>query len=213
MNLNRVKKAVVGITVLGILAGGVVALAQGHGARDTETPMALSDEARQALITALVGPEGEYAAYAMYTAVIEEYGNVEPYFTIREAEARHIAALQRLLDKYGVDYPRENPYLGQVEAPASLEEAAQAWAKGEIANVEMYDRLLEAVQGYPDVARVFENLRRASLDRHLPAFQAAAENGGVLARDVCGGEAYRGRTHGPAGYAQNGGRVMGRRTR
>ena len=174
-------KAVLGILALALAGGGVAVLASGYGmGSGLGGTQPLTEAAKQALLTALTGPEGEYAAYAMYTAVIEEYGEVEPYLTIREAEARHIQALQRLLDRYGVEYPVENPYLGQVTAPESLEEAARAWAEGEIANVAMYDRLLEAVEGYPDITRVFQNLRRASLEAHLPAFQAAAESGGVL---------------------------------
>ncbi|WP_456446168.1 ferritin-like domain-containing protein [Oceanithermus sp.] len=140
----------------------------------------LSEEAKNALLEALVGPEGEYAAYAMYTAVIEKYGEVEPYVSIRKAEAKHIEALKRQLDRYGVDYPAENPYLGQVSAPESLEDAAKAWAEGEVANVAMYDRLMEAVQDYPNLVQVFDHLRAASQERHLPAFSLAAENGGTL---------------------------------
>lgn len=140
----------------------------------------LSEEAKNALLEALTGPEGEYAAYAMYTAVIEKYGEVEPYVSIRKAEAKHIEALKRQLDRYGVDYPAENPYLGQVSAPESLEAAAKAWAEGEVANVAMYDRLMEAVQDYPNLVQVFDHLRAASQERHLPAFSLAAENGGTL---------------------------------
>jgi hypothetical protein len=84
------------------------------------------------------------------------------------------------LDKYGVAYPAENPYLGQIEAPESLLEAAQAWAEGEIANVEMYEQLLSVVEEYSDITRVFINLQRASQEAHLPAFESAAENGGTL---------------------------------
>ncbi len=140
----------------------------------------LSEEAKNALLEALTGPEGEYAAYAMYTAVIEKYGEVEPYVSIRKAEAKHIEALKRQLDRYGVDYPAENPYLGQVSAPESLEAAAKAWAEGEVANVAMYDRLMEAVADYPGLVQVMDHLRAASQERHLPAFTLAAENGGTL---------------------------------
>lgn len=140
----------------------------------------LSEEAKNALLEALTGPEGEYAAYAMYTAVIEKYGEVEPYVSIRKAEAKHIEALKRQLDRYGVDYPAENPYLGQVSAPESLEAAAKAWAEGEVANVAMYDRLMEAVADYPGLVQVMDHLRAASQERHLPAFTLAAESGGTL---------------------------------
>ncbi len=46
--------------------------------------------------------------------------------------------------------------------------------------MELYDRLLAKVADYPNLVRVFENLRAASQDRHLPIFKAAAENGGSL---------------------------------
>ncbi len=162
------------LTILAVVGALGLALA---APRTTGT---LSEEAKEVILEALTGPEGEYAAYAMYTAVIEKFGEVEPYVSIREAEARHIEALKRLLDKYGVAYPEENPYLGKVPAPERLEDAARAWAEGEVKNVAMYDRLLAAVADYPDAVRVFEHLRRASQERHLPAFQAAAESGGTL---------------------------------
>ncbi len=172
MKRNTVKKALL-LVVVGLL--GVLGLALAERPAST-----LSPEAKAAILEALTGPEGEYAAYAAYTAVIEKYGEVEPYTRIRQAEARHIEALKRLLDRYGVDYPEENPYLGKVEAPASLEDAARAWAEGEVKNVAMYDRLIAAVADYPDAVRVFEHLRQASEAMHLPAFRAAAENGGTL---------------------------------
>lgn len=127
---------------------------------------------------ALMGPEGEYAAAASYAAVIDSFGEVEPYVTIKAAEERHIDALIRQLDRYGVDVP-DNPYLGNLEAPSDLQSAASAWAVGEVANVELYDVLLEQTDD-PNLTRVFTNLRRASLESHLPTFEAAAEAGGTL---------------------------------
>ena len=171
MKRNKIILAI--IAVLG--AFGLVFAAQ-------PSTSSLSESAKEAILEALTGPEGEYAAYAMYNAVIDKFGEVEPYVSIREAEGRHIEALKRLLDRHGVAYPKENPYIGKVQAPESLEEAARAWAKGEVENVAMYDRLIGAVSGYPDAMRVFENLRRASKEKHLPAFQAAAENGGTLTK-------------------------------
>lgn len=168
-------------------------MAQGFGGgrgRDATAGPSLPGEVAEALLEALVGPDGEYAAYALYSAVIDKHGPVQPYATIRDAEVRHIAALQRQLGKYGIDYPTENPYLGRVEALEDLQEAARAWVDGEIANIEMYDLFLEVVKGFPDVARVFANLRRASLESHLPAFQLAAEQGGVLQDEA------QGATHG-----------------
>ena len=136
----------------------------------------LTDE--QIILEALTGPEGEYAAAASYLAVLEEFGQVEPYATIYEAEIRHADALVKQLERIGAEVP-ENPYIGQIAAPADLQAAAQAWAEGEVANIELYDKLLTLTDD-PQLVKVLNNLRSASLDSHLPAFEEAAENGGVL---------------------------------
>ena len=127
---------------------------------------------------ALLGPDGEYAASAMYQAVIDEFGDIEPYVSIKEGEERHIDALTRQLERMGYEVP-DNPYLGEVSAPADLQTAAEAWAVGEVANVEMYDELLTQTED-KTLIRVLENLRRASLESHLPLFELAADNGGSL---------------------------------
>jgi hypothetical protein len=127
---------------------------------------------------ALMSPDGEYAASAMYQAVIDKFGQVEPYVTIRVAEERHISALIRQLDRYGVKVPA-SPYLGAVAAPAKLQAAAEAWAIGEIDNVKMYDNLL-GKSSDSNLNRVLTNLRASSQNSHLPLFEAAAENGGTL---------------------------------
>ncbi|MFY9325310.1 MAG: hypothetical protein WAO29_02510 [Candidatus Nanopelagicales bacterium] len=145
---------------------------------DTSTLTAPSDPQAALAWNALMDPEGEYAAYAMYSAVIVEFGSVEPYVSIREAEGRHIEALIRQLSRYGVVVP-ENPYLGKVLAPEDLQTAAEAWAIGEIANVELYDKLL-AQTSDSNLIKVFTNLRASSNDQHLPMFTAAAKNGGQL---------------------------------
>lgn len=142
------------------------------GAPESDTDAALAWEA-------LMGPEGEYAALASYQAVLDEFGQVEPYATIKAAEARHAEALVRQLDRMGVDTPAENPYLGLIAAPADLETAAEAWAVGEVANVELYDELIAQATD-ERLIEVFENLRRASDESHLPAFETAADNGGTL---------------------------------
>lgn len=127
---------------------------------------------------ALMSAEGEYAAAAAYAAVIDEYGKVQPYVNIRTAERRHVAALARQLERYGVDVPA-NPWMNKIPAPESLEQAAEAWATGEVDNVEMYDDLI-AQTSDPQLIQVLTNLRNSSLNSHLPMFEAAAENGGTL---------------------------------
>ena len=148
-------------------------------ARTTAAP---TDPVAAAAWEALMGPDGEYASAASYAAVIDTFGAVEPYVTIKQAEERHIAALTRQLGARGVAAPA-NPYLGTIPAPADLRTAAANWATGERANVAMYDRLMTTVVGDPRLTRVFGNLRRASLDVHLPMFTAAAAADGTLTAD------------------------------
>lgn len=130
---------------------------------------------------ALMGPDGEYNSAAQYGAVIAKFGEVEPYVSIKAAEERHIGALTRQLERFGVTVP-PNPFEGKVTAPASLEAAAKAWAVGEVANVEMYDDLLAEVDD-AGLERVLTNLRRASEESHLPLFEAAADEGGTLTEE------------------------------
>lgn len=130
---------------------------------------------------ALTSSDGEYAAAASYQAVLDKFGQVEPYATILGAELKHINALTRQLERAGVSVP-SNPYLGNLVAPADLEIAAKAWAEGEILNVAMYDKLLTMTND-ANLTRVLTNLRRSSQKSHLPMFQLAAENGGTLTKD------------------------------
>lgn len=127
---------------------------------------------------ALMSADGEYAAAASYQAVLDAFGTVEPYATILEGELRHIDALTRQLERSGVTVPA-NPYLGVLTAPADLQTAAEAWAEGEVLNVAMYDALIAQADD-ARLVNVLENLRRASLESHLPLFEAAAAAGGTL---------------------------------
>lgn len=68
-----------------------------------------------ALITALVGPEGEYATRAEYTAIVVCFGPVQPYANILQAEKQRVAALQNQCAKVGLPVPAET-YQGQVIA-------------------------------------------------------------------------------------------------
>ncbi len=165
-------------TVMITAAVGLMTLAaqaQFRGVRSTLDPVATL-----ALLTALAGPDGEYAARAEYTAILAEFGTgVQPYANILEAEKRHVAALEQQCAKFGVPLPAD-PYLGKVTAPATLLQAAEIGIAAETLNVAMYSDLLGEVQKYPSLVQVFTNLRAASLNNHLPALKAAAANGGSL---------------------------------
>lgn len=155
--------------------------AEGPDAAEPDETAEQSDDPADLALEALTGPEGEYAAAAAYTAVLEEFGaDVEPYASILQAEQRHVDALIRQLERYGVEVP-EDTWAGELSAPDDLQQAAQAWADGEVANVAMYDDLLARLGDQdPRLERVLTNLRRASQEMHLPAFSAAAEGDGTL---------------------------------
>ena len=131
---------------------------------------------RQALHEAL---DDEYRSWATYDQVITDFGAVRPFSNIREAESRHIEALCALFAAYGLPVPA-NPWPGKVERYASLHAACEAGVVGEVANGQMYDRLLGQTQR-ADILAVLRRLQRASQQRHLPAFQRGAQ------RDARGG--------------------------
>lgn len=152
--------------------------------RRVATPT-LNEAAKTALVTALSGKDGEYAARAEYEAVLNKFGaDVLPYSHIIQAEDNHIAALEQQCRAFGVPIP-EDPYLGKVQSPATLMEAAKMGILAEEANVKMYDELLKAVQGYPTLMQVFTRLQSASANRHLAALQAAEANGGQVTSAIC----------------------------
>jgi len=179
--MKRVKRTLLlGVAIAVLAIGSVMALGTGNGwwkacvVEPVQQESLLPIEVQEAVLEALIGAEGEYAAYATYDAILNEYGNVNPYANIMAAEAKHIDALKQILDQYGVAYPGENPYLGMIEAPESLAAAAQAGVDAEIANVALYEEQLEGVGDYPDIVSVFLNLQAASQEQHLPAFERAA---------------------------------------
>ena len=114
--------------------------------------------------------------------MIADFGEVAPFRHIREAEARHIAALRTLFARYDLAVP-ENPWPGRVRRVGSLTEACAAAVAAEVANAALYDRLLAATQR-PDILGVFRRLQAASQERHLRAFERCAQGFG-------GGGGYR----------------------
>jgi len=130
--------------------------------------------------------DDEYLAWATYDQVIADFGEVPPFINIREAEARHIEALCTLFARYMLPVP-ENPWPGKGARYASLQAACEAGVTAEIANGEMYQRLLGVTQR-PDILTVLRNLQAASQQRHLPAFQRCAQSSAVGA---CGHGARR----------------------
>lgn len=120
----------------------------------------------------------EYHAEAVYAAALEQYGDVRPFSNIINAEQTHAAALVNLFDEYGITAPA-NPYQNGEKTvgtlPDTLAEACAVGAEAEVLNLRLYDeKLLPEAVGFPDVQKVFTNLRDASEFKHLPAFQRCA---------------------------------------
>ncbi|HYG36255.1 MAG TPA: hypothetical protein VEC99_15795 [Clostridia bacterium] len=203
---------VVTAVVFSLLIGQFTVLAQAQrgGQRLRSQPPAVTSVVQQALLEALTGPDGEYVAYAEYAAIIEKFGEVQPYASIIHAEERHIAALKRQFEVRGLTVP-ENPYLGKIQVPATLEEAAEQGVAAEERNVALYDQLLTQVKDQPGLVKVFTHLQFASREHHLPAFKAALAKGGQLepGEFTCGmgGSQQRG---GPPPWAGGRGQGLGR---
>lgn len=167
----------VAMAVFAVLSLTVGALAQGPQPGwdwRVQPPIAgapLDTQTQQALIDAL---NDEYHAHAFYQAVIDKFGQVAPFTNILRAESAHIAAVQSLMTRYGLAIPADS-YIGQVQAPATLNDALQAAVDAEKANVALYDRFAFITQ--PDIQAVFAQLRNVSQTRHLPAFENALNAG------------------------------------
>jgi hypothetical protein len=130
----------------------------------------LDAKEQQALADAL---DDEYKSHETYAQVVRDFGEVRPFINIVEAEARHIAALLVLFDRFGT-VPPENRWAGKAPRFKSVHAACMAGVQGEIENVALYDRLLASTRR-ADILDVFQSLRAASQDRHLPAFQRCAQ--------------------------------------
>lgn len=134
---------------------------------------ALDEATIRALHEAL---DDERRAHATYAAVIEKFGEVRPFSNIIRAEARHAAAVIRLMNIYGIKVPSDRWTDADIEVPDTVGEACAMAAQAEIDNIRIYDRWLALVTE-DDIRSTFEALRAASQSRHLPAFQRHTPRG------------------------------------
>lgn len=131
-----------------------------------------------------IGLYDEWHALAVYDAVIRRFGPVRPFANIVHSEAAHAQALQRLSARHGVPEP-VNDWAAKVVLPATLAECCAAGVADEIENVAMYENFLSYPLP-PDAVAVFTELKTASGERHLPAFQRCLARGGAAGRGGCG---------------------------
>lgn len=121
----------------------------------------------------------ERRAQAFYTSVMAKHGQVRPFSNIVHAEERHAAVVETLMTRHGVAIPTDTP-TNLPAVPGTLPECNRLAAQLERDNIAMYDRLLGDVTE-PDIRAAFENLRDASKNNHLPAFERWSANAGPTA--------------------------------
>lgn len=177
-----------------LLAVGAVASAQGgpggssgnrNGAGLPTTPLTATEI--EALNRVL---QDEYHAGAVYDQVIADLDETAPFVQIREAEARHADAVERLFSRYNLQLP-ENQW-AETDFPTfeSLQAACAIGAEAERANADLYDWAL-ANTAKRDLTNVFTNLKTASLESHLPAFETCDPTAAPLGSGPYGGQGGR----------------------
>jgi len=115
----------------------------------------------------------EYRAQMLYESVLEDFGvTTRPFAMIANAEVQHASVLALLLERRGLTPPASAWSTADFPAFGSLAEACAAGAAAEIADAAFYDPYLVREDMPLDVTTVFTHLRAASLESHLPAFEA-----------------------------------------
>lgn len=112
----------------------------------------------------------EYGALNTYQAVIAQFGAVQPFSAIARSEQQHVNALLRQATRAGVAAP-VNPGLAVSPEWGSVADACQTGVDAEIADAALYDELFQVTDN-AELVRVYTNLQAASLNHHLPAFEA-----------------------------------------
>lgn len=166
-----------------VRTGGAVTILAIAGACATDGGMFAPSErltpAVQATLDSLM--LDEFAAEARYGRVLQAFGNVSPFTTLRSTNARRTTALQRVYVQYGV-FPPLNPYrptaLGAVSVASdgegavydSRERACELSLALERETVIRYDRLL-ALDPPSTVVRMAQKNRALSAETDIPAVE------------------------------------------
>jgi hypothetical protein len=142
----------------------------GCGDGDSPTspsPATLTVEVRAALDRSI---QDEYRSETTYQGVVNDLGQLLPFVNVLTAEQRHSATIAALFTRYGLTPPPSAWTLATVSHYETVTDACRAAATAERANIAMYDELLR-LDLPSDVRQAFTNLRAASLQNHLPAFE------------------------------------------
>ena len=114
----------------------------------------------------------EYKAEMLYRSVLADLrrrdGAIRPD---RQAEARHVEALQTLFTRRQIAAPASAWAPASFAPFASVPLACAAGVAAEREDAAFYTPYLPRTDLPQDVRNVFTNLQRASLENHLPAFE------------------------------------------
>lgn len=124
----------------------------------------------------LLALNDEYRATSIYEQINKDFNDPRPFVNIVQAEMRHASRLKDVFTTYKIAIP-ENPWTGKVPKFASVAEACKAGVDAEIANSDLYDKILNSTKR-EDILVVYRALQRASVENHLPAFKRCGEGGG-----------------------------------
>ena len=139
----------------------------GYGAKG-----ALSDDKMSVADMLTYAIQDEYLARGEYVAIIEKFGEINPYANIKKSEDTHIAYLTEIYKAYGLTLPTDDSK-SHIVIPTDLLEAAKTGVQAEIDNIAMYENFLG--QSLPlDIFDVFTSLKTAS-ESHLASFQKQVE--------------------------------------
>ncbi len=101
---------------------------------------------------------------------MKELGEIQPFLRIARSEQQHVNALIRVAERFGVEVPENAGEVADIEW-STFEEACQLGVTFEQIDADLYDELLPNTTN-PILIRVYTNLQSASLNNHLPAFEA-----------------------------------------
>lgn len=119
-----------------------------------------------------LGLSDEYLAYAVYSAIIEQFGEIIPFSNIQQAESTHIWVWEKLFDKYGLTLP-DSP---TVDVPTfdTVADACAYALEVELENIGLYEDILAIVADYQNLTQLVTALQSASFNHHIPALEACA---------------------------------------
>lgn len=114
----------------------------------------------------------EREAIALYTAIIDEYGSVQPFTNLLEAALNHERAIERLFDYYGLLVPPETTVTA--EAPDTLELALNGALTLERAQEDLYANFLSLTDDSHTEAVVTQILKSSTV--HIESVQSCLDS-------------------------------------